>query len=89
MVVQRSLEETDELFELRLWAWQFSKATTTGVGAAITDMEAHRLEERSGKTYAGDVADDTEHGKAQTAEVSLFYPSKCCSPRTTKIIDSK
>ncbi|WVQ85136.1 hypothetical protein IAT38_007301 [Cryptococcus sp. DSM 104549] len=36
----RSLEETDELFEKKLWAWQFDKATTTGVGARIAEIEA-------------------------------------------------
>ncbi|KAH8901337.1 general substrate transporter [Thozetella sp. PMI_491] len=35
----RSLEEVDELFEQKLWAWQYSKATTYGVGARITAME--------------------------------------------------
>ncbi|RXK38375.1 hypothetical protein M231_04284 [Tremella mesenterica] len=36
----RSLEEVDDLFEQRLWAWQFRHATTSGVGARI-----HRLEQ--------------------------------------------
>lgn len=35
----RSLEETDELFERRLWAWQFAKAKTTGAGARIHALE--------------------------------------------------
>ena len=35
----RSLEETDELFEMRLWAWQFNKAKTAGVGARIAQLE--------------------------------------------------
>ncbi|WVF72551.1 hypothetical protein IAT40_007368 [Kwoniella sp. CBS 6097] len=38
----RSLEEMDELFELRLWAWQFKGAETKGVGARITQLEAGR-----------------------------------------------
>ena len=36
----RSLEETDELFEMRLWAWQFGKAETTGIGRRIARLEA-------------------------------------------------
>ena len=36
----RSLEEVDELFERKLWAWQFSKAQTHGIGARIAAMEA-------------------------------------------------
>ncbi|WVQ98401.1 hypothetical protein IAU59_005524 [Kwoniella sp. CBS 9459] len=36
----RSLEEMDERFEMRLWAWQFKKAETKGVGARITQLEA-------------------------------------------------
>jgi len=36
----RSLEETDELFEQRLWAWQFKEAQTTGVGRRIAKLEA-------------------------------------------------
>lgn len=35
----RSLEETDELFEMRLWAWQFGRAQTKGVGARIGRLE--------------------------------------------------
>ena len=35
----RSLEEVDELFEKRLWAWQFAKAETTGIGARIRQVE--------------------------------------------------
>ncbi|RXK37325.1 hypothetical protein M231_05391 [Tremella mesenterica] len=35
----RSLEEIDELFEQRLWAWQFDKAVTSGVGARIAELE--------------------------------------------------
>ena len=35
----RSLEETDELFEMKLWAWQFEQAQTTGVGRRIAEIE--------------------------------------------------
>ena len=35
----RSLEETDELFEMNLWAWQFADAQTTGVGRRIAMLE--------------------------------------------------
>jgi hypothetical protein len=38
----RSLEEVDELFEQRLWAWQFRRAVTTGVGSKIGQLEARR-----------------------------------------------
>lgn len=37
----RSLEEVDELFEAKLWAWQFSKYETTGVGSRIAQLEEH------------------------------------------------
>lgn len=35
----RSLEETDELFAMKLWAWQFNKAETHGVGSRIARLE--------------------------------------------------
>lgn len=35
----RSLEETDELFEMNIWAWQFDKTETTGVGRRIALLE--------------------------------------------------
>ena len=38
-VTGRSLEEVDELFERRLWAWQFEKAETHGVGRTIAELE--------------------------------------------------
>lgn len=44
----RSLEEVDELFEARLWAWQFRGHETTGIRHRIA-----LLEERDGKAAAG------------------------------------
>ena len=38
----RSLEEVDELFERRLWAWQFAGAETTGAGRRIHELELGR-----------------------------------------------
>ena len=38
----RSLEEVDELFEANLWAWQFKKYQTHGVGHRLTELEMHR-----------------------------------------------
>ncbi|WVW86933.1 hypothetical protein I302_108989 [Kwoniella bestiolae CBS 10118] len=35
----RSLEEVDELFERKLWAWQFNKAESRGLGAEIARIE--------------------------------------------------
>lgn len=37
----RSLEEMDELFEAQppLWAWQFKKYQTTGIGAYVRELE--------------------------------------------------
>jgi hypothetical protein len=35
----RSLEEVDELFAQKLWAWQFKGYKTTGVGARIAHLE--------------------------------------------------
>jgi hypothetical protein len=37
----RSLEEVDELFEAKLWAWQFSKYQTSGIGHRIAELEDH------------------------------------------------
>ena len=37
----RSLEEVDELFEARLWAWQFRSYKTSGIGHHITQLEEH------------------------------------------------
>ncbi|WWC60685.1 uncharacterized protein I303_103261 [Kwoniella dejecticola CBS 10117] len=39
-IAGRSLEEMDELFEMRLWAWQFKNAETSGVGRRIAQLEA-------------------------------------------------
>lgn len=36
----RSLEEVDELFEAKLWAWQFDKYQTEGVGSRIAHLES-------------------------------------------------
>lgn len=38
----RSLEELDEMFEAKLWAWQFSRYETKGVGHAIAELEADK-----------------------------------------------
>ena len=38
-ITGRSLEEVDELFERRLWAWQFEKAETHGIGRTIAELE--------------------------------------------------
>lgn len=46
----------DELFSMNLWAWQFSKAETTGVGRQIADLE-------SGKRRL-----DTDKGRQEEAE---------------------
>lgn len=35
----RSLEEVDELFDSGIWAWQFEKTQTTGVGRRIAQLE--------------------------------------------------
>lgn len=37
----RSLEEVDELFDARLWAWQFKSYRTSGVGRRIAVLEDH------------------------------------------------
>lgn len=37
----RSLEEVDELFEAKLWAWQFDKYQTEGVGSRIAYLEGN------------------------------------------------
>lgn len=35
----RSLEEVDELYEQRLWGWQFAKAETTGTARQLAMLE--------------------------------------------------
>ena len=40
----RSLEEVDELFEARLWAWQFKSYKTSGIGHRITELEEHNTQ---------------------------------------------
>lgn len=35
----RSLEEVDELFAAKLWAWQFSKYETHGAGHLVAALE--------------------------------------------------
>ncbi|KAF3764346.1 general substrate transporter [Cryphonectria parasitica EP155] len=37
----RSLEEVDELFEAKLWAWQFKGYKTSGIGHRIAILEEH------------------------------------------------
>lgn len=44
----RSLEEMDELFDMNLWAWQFNKAETKGVGRRVADVE-HGMETEGDK----------------------------------------
>ena len=39
----RSLEEVDELFEANLWAWKFKEFKTSGIGARLTQLEAHAI----------------------------------------------
>ena len=39
----RSLEETDELFEMRLWASLFRKSETKGIGGRIAQLEKGRV----------------------------------------------
>lgn len=39
----RSLEELDELFDRKLWAWQFSKTQTTGAGSRVAMLENDRF----------------------------------------------
>lgn len=50
----RSLEEVDELFEARLWAWQFRDYKTTGIGHRIALLEEH---DASAVATAKDVGD--------------------------------
>ena len=38
-ITGRSLEEVDELFDRKLWAWQFANAETHGIGRTIADLE--------------------------------------------------
>jgi SP family sugar:H+ symporter-like MFS transporter len=40
-LARRSLEEVDELFDANLWARQFEKYETTGVGHRLIELERH------------------------------------------------
>lgn len=60
----RSLEETDELFEQRLWAWQFNKAQTTGIGRRIARLEAGE----SVNTSAQHITEDPEKASQSSGE---------------------
>ena len=62
----RSLEEVDELFIRDLWAWQFSKAETHGVGARIANIEAGVDVEKAAEAHAGN--DAGAEGQAAGAE---------------------
>lgn len=75
----RSLEEMDELFAMGLWAWQFNKAETKGVGRRVADVE-HGMEIQGDKP-------DTTHVRhagnaiwtvltSNTARVARFQPNR-------------
>lgn len=56
----RSLEEVDELFEEKLWAWQFSKYKTKGLAGRVTHHEIELSEKhvpREHKASAAQVED--------------------------------
>ncbi|CAK7199486.1 hypothetical protein SEUCBS139899_002166 [Sporothrix eucalyptigena] len=40
----RTLEEVDEMFEAKIWAWQFKNFKTTGVGRRLGELERHNEE---------------------------------------------
>ena len=68
-VTGRSLEEVDELFERRLWAWQFAKAETHGIGRTIAELELGR-DARIAKaqpTVAEEAAGDNKRDVAELA----------------------
>ena len=49
----------DELFDLKLWAWQFSEAETTGVGRRVAELEAgHQVAETKVRRYPSWEAED-------------------------------
>lgn len=59
----RSLEEVDELFDAKLWAWQFKDYKTSGVGHRITMLEDHTA---------------TEGGPNEKVAISEVCPSASC-----------
>ncbi|GFZ49764.1 hypothetical protein JCM24511_07167 [Saitozyma sp. JCM 24511] len=66
----RSLEEVDELFELRLRAWQFTKAETHGAGARIAALEgSHALAIDSDKIHGRTDVKDTGEREEQATNV--------------------
>ncbi|OQU94908.1 hypothetical protein CLAIMM_01191 isoform 2 [Cladophialophora immunda] len=58
----RSLEEVDELFEARLWAWQFKFYETSGIGRRIAVLEEHNTNEEKVIMVSG-----TESGQGRPA----------------------
>lgn len=62
----RSLEEMDELFAMNLWAWQFNKAQTTGVGRRVADVE-HGMEN----------IDQRKHSIAHVSVLDLARVGRC------------
>lgn len=42
----RTLDELDEMFEQRLWAWQFSKYETTGAASRFAHVNQEQIESK-------------------------------------------
>lgn len=62
----RSLEEVDELFAQKLWAWQFKAYKTSGVGARIAQLEGReRAESSIGDEEKGE---NGEEGRVETEQ---------------------
>lgn len=51
---QRTLDELDELFEARLWAWQFSKYETTGAASRFAHLNEESFQSKAQESIAED-----------------------------------
>lgn len=56
----RSLEEVDELFAQKLWAWQFKGYKTSGVGARIAHLEGRTGTGTDSTLGEGEKHEDTQ-----------------------------
>lgn len=63
----RSLEEVDELFEQKLWAWQFENAKTHGIGHRIAHL----------READGDVEENARDNEAKVSRSHSTRKSRC------------
>ncbi|OAA63769.1 General substrate transporter [Niveomyces insectorum RCEF 264] len=59
----RSLEEVDELFEARLWAWQFNKYETHGTGHLLATLENEGIGSEKNQAQQVEASSEKTPGK--------------------------